>query len=252
MPWTLAVPPMTENLLAAHRLWRSLQELRAGYRVNKGAWLGNGNFRHVQSGRRVSQDRVDGLPSSKMTQPSVTYRLAPMRNDGNRLAELRGKRGFSAASLAKTIGVSRQTIYAMEAGDYVPNTAVALNLARALETSVEEIFSLPDAVPPPTQQATLMPDAYSASPGTRVQLCRVDETLIASASNPVQWCFAPSDGAIATYVPNRKVKLHVLFHAEHEYRNRVSIAGCDPAVTVLAGMCSWQELSWYIRRAIVR
>ncbi len=152
----------------------------------------------------------------------------------NRLAEFREKRGFSAAVLAKNIGVSRQTIYAMEAGDYVPNTAVALKLARALEATVEEIFRLPEAGSLPTQQAALMPDAGSSAPGTRIQLCRVDEKLIASAPPPVEWHFSPSDGSVVSYTPNNKVKLQVLFHAEHEYRHRISIAGCDPAVSVLA------------------
>ncbi len=50
----------------------------------------------------------------------------------NHLGTLRQKRGISAAQLARTVGVTRQTIYAMEAGSYVPNTAVALRLAQAL------------------------------------------------------------------------------------------------------------------------
>ncbi len=44
-----------------------------------------------------------------------------------------------------TVGVTRQTIYAMEAGSYVPNTAVALRLAQALEVKVEDLFALPQA-----------------------------------------------------------------------------------------------------------
>ena len=60
----------------------------------------------------------------------------------NRLAETRKKRGVGAAHLAGRVGVSRQTIYAIEAGTYVPNTEVALNLARELEVTVEELFSL--------------------------------------------------------------------------------------------------------------
>ena len=55
----------------------------------------------------------------------------------NNLASLRQKRGLAAAHLAEMAGVSRQTIYAMEAGSYVPNTAVALKLARVLEVRVE-------------------------------------------------------------------------------------------------------------------
>ena len=46
------------------------------------------------------------------------------------------------ADLARSVDVSRQTIYAIEAGTYVPNTEVALNLARELEVTVEELFSL--------------------------------------------------------------------------------------------------------------
>jgi len=49
----------------------------------------------------------------------------------NRLAELRTARGLSAVALATTIGVGRQTVYAIESGDYAPNTAVALKLAQA-------------------------------------------------------------------------------------------------------------------------
>ena len=59
-----------------------------------------------------------------------------------RLGELRTRRGLGAAQLADQIGVSRQTVYAIEAGTYVPNTAVSLRLARALETTVEEIFQI--------------------------------------------------------------------------------------------------------------
>jgi DNA-binding XRE family transcriptional regulator len=61
----------------------------------------------------------------------------------NELRRLRRKRGLSAADLANTVGVSRQTIYAIEAGKYLPNTAVALKLARTLSVSLEDIFSLP-------------------------------------------------------------------------------------------------------------
>jgi len=58
----------------------------------------------------------------------------------NNLLEMRQKRGLSAAELAAEVGISRQTIYAMEAGNYVPNTIVALKLARALGAKVEDLF----------------------------------------------------------------------------------------------------------------
>jgi len=68
----------------------------------------------------------------------------------NRLAQIRKSRGIGASDLARRVNVSRQTIYAMEAGSYVPNTLVALRLARVLEVSVEELFRLEDASRPPS------------------------------------------------------------------------------------------------------
>ncbi|PSR56954.1 transcriptional regulator [Adhaeribacter arboris] len=44
--------------------------------------------------------------------------------------------------LAKKIGVSRQTINAMEANKYVPSTILALKIARVFEKNVEAIFLL--------------------------------------------------------------------------------------------------------------
>ena len=56
----------------------------------------------------------------------------------SRLGEIRKGRGVSASDLARRVSVSPQTIYAIEAGSYVPNTEVALNLARELEVTVRD------------------------------------------------------------------------------------------------------------------
>jgi putative transcriptional regulator len=44
--------------------------------------------------------------------------------------------------LARRIGVSRQTINALEAGKYVPSTVLALKIAREFNKPVEAIFTL--------------------------------------------------------------------------------------------------------------
>lgn len=44
--------------------------------------------------------------------------------------------------LAEKIGVSRQTINALEAGKYVPSTVLALKLSQLFGKSVNEIFDL--------------------------------------------------------------------------------------------------------------
>ncbi len=49
---------------------------------------------------------------------------------------------ITQADLARMCDVTRQTIIAVEKGNYVPSVALALSLAKALKTSVEELFIL--------------------------------------------------------------------------------------------------------------
>ena len=58
----------------------------------------------------------------------------------NDVRELRRVQGLSQADLAAALGVSRQTINAIEAGRYTPSLPLALALARHFETRVEEMF----------------------------------------------------------------------------------------------------------------
>ena len=97
----------------------------------------------------------------------------------SRLAETRQQRGIAAAELARRAGVSRQTVYAMEAGNYVPNTAVALRLARILEVTVEELFALDAerAAPPRVVKAELVGERELFA-GSPVELCRVGNRLV--------------------------------------------------------------------------
>jgi putative molybdopterin biosynthesis protein len=155
----------------------------------------------------------------------------------NNLASLRQKRGLSAPDLAKLVGVSRQTIYAMEAGSYVPNTALALKLARALDTRVEDVFALPDELPAAdfrAEQAVLLPGSEIPTAGQPLQLCLVNKRLMASAPSPVQWYFPASDAIVTNKRANRgKTNVHV-FRSADEFQNRILIAGCDPGMSVLA------------------
>lgn len=57
----------------------------------------------------------------------------------------RAKFDFTQEELANKIGVSRQTINAMEANKYVPSTVLALKLAAVFQTTVEAIFQLDEA-----------------------------------------------------------------------------------------------------------
>ncbi|WP_067902031.1 helix-turn-helix transcriptional regulator [Nocardia vaccinii] len=63
----------------------------------------------------------------------------------NRVRELRSAGGLSQERLGAAVGVSRQTINAIEAERYTPSLPLALALARFFETSVEEMFDVDES-----------------------------------------------------------------------------------------------------------
>ena len=58
----------------------------------------------------------------------------------NRLRVLRAERGWSQADLAQRLGVSRQTVNAIENGKYDPSLPLAFGIARLFELHIEEVF----------------------------------------------------------------------------------------------------------------
>ncbi|MBQ9535692.1 MAG: helix-turn-helix transcriptional regulator [Clostridia bacterium] len=58
----------------------------------------------------------------------------------NNLRSLRTERGYSQAQLAELVGVSRQTINAIENGQFSPTARLALLLCIALEKKFEDVF----------------------------------------------------------------------------------------------------------------
>lgn len=62
----------------------------------------------------------------------------------NRLKELRAVSGWSQAHLADLLGVSRQTVNALEKGRYDPSLPLAFRLARVFSTTIEDLFTPDD------------------------------------------------------------------------------------------------------------
>jgi len=58
----------------------------------------------------------------------------------NRLRVLRAERGWSQADLASRVGVSRQTVNAIETGKYDPSLPLAFRIAAVFKTRIESIF----------------------------------------------------------------------------------------------------------------
>lgn len=61
----------------------------------------------------------------------------------NRLKVLRAERDWSQAQLAALLGVSRQTVNAVERGKYDPSLPLAFNMSRVFAQPIEAIF-VPD------------------------------------------------------------------------------------------------------------
>jgi putative transcriptional regulator len=62
----------------------------------------------------------------------------------NQLRELRTQKQWSQGELADKLGVSRQTINALETEKYDPSLPLAFKIARLFKQPIEEIFSLAD------------------------------------------------------------------------------------------------------------
>jgi putative transcriptional regulator len=62
----------------------------------------------------------------------------------NRLRVLRAERDWSQADLAERLGVSRQTVNAIETGRYDPSLPLAFGIAKVFERLIEEIFEPTD------------------------------------------------------------------------------------------------------------
>jgi len=58
----------------------------------------------------------------------------------NKIRELRKELGFRQEDLADKLGVTRQTINAIENNKYNPTLELAMKLAKFLKVSVEELF----------------------------------------------------------------------------------------------------------------
>ncbi|HSS28792.1 MAG TPA: helix-turn-helix transcriptional regulator [Usitatibacter sp.] len=61
-----------------------------------------------------------------------------MRND---LSERRAQRGWSQGDLAERLGVSRQTVNAIETGKYDPSLELAFGIAKLFKAQIEDIFA---------------------------------------------------------------------------------------------------------------
>tara|TARA_Y100001951_G_scaffold96194_1_gene94601 strand:- start:3204 stop:3401 length:198 start_codon:yes stop_codon:yes gene_type:complete len=62
----------------------------------------------------------------------------------NHVRERRTERNWSQAELGEKLGVSRQTVNAIETGRYDPSLPLAFKIARLFEARIEDLFEGPE------------------------------------------------------------------------------------------------------------
>lgn len=73
----------------------------------------------------------------------------------SRVRDARRDRRMTQSDLATAVGVSRQTIIAVEGDNYAPSVVLALKIADALDTPISELFQLEDESKPKTNPTSV-------------------------------------------------------------------------------------------------
>ena len=157
----------------------------------------------------------------------------------NRIRGRRQAMSLSQQELATRCGLTRQAINAIEAGHYIPNTLVALRIARALGCRVEELFRL--SAERPRIEAEWLGETSAVEVGrARIRLARVGDRLLA---RPLLGSdtFTAADGLTVPVEPAQRtrtaakpwVTADLLIDAQLP-EHSVVVVGCDPALALLA------------------
>ncbi len=159
----------------------------------------------------------------------------------NHLKSVRTARKLSQGALAALAGITRQAVYAIESGHYLPATGVALRLAAALDCRVEDLFAL---IPTGEElEGELVGPGVDRSGPVRVTVARVGARVVvrplAQLGETLHFAVA-ADGLI-TPARNagrpgrgpRTVRVRLL-RERRALDRTILVAGCDPAI-LLAG-----------------
>lgn len=166
-------------------------------------------------------------------------------NIDNRLRAVRLARGLSPVQLAAAAGITRQAVYAIEATQYLPTTAVALRLAGALQCRVEDLFALRSSGPTIEGLWSRADQSAGTEAGrVRVKLMQVGDRIVVRRMRPLGEllnCMIPADGMTMAapasggrkQIRSAPVRVELL-REWSSIREGIAVAGCDPAI-MLAG-----------------
>jgi len=153
----------------------------------------------------------------------------------NQVRQRRQSLGLSQQALARLCGLTRQAVHAIEVGQYVPSTAVALRLARALGCPVDELFRLPDDQA--CVEAEWLGETSAVAGRLRAGLARVGDRLLARPLTGTGAAYTAADGLTVPTMAaqaqlGRRIAIELLIDARL-LDNTVVVLGCDPAIALL-------------------
>ncbi|MCL1940205.1 MAG: helix-turn-helix domain-containing protein [Desulfovibrionaceae bacterium] len=145
------------------------------------------------------------------------------------IKEYRRRKGLSQDELAELIGVRRQAVYDMESGRYLPNTAVALRLARVLGCTVERLFA-EEAPAAEIGGVHLLNEAEAAA---RLSLAQVREKIVGVPLQGVRTMPFKLDAADGFLLADKTFDCQI---PRAQLARTLLVLGCDPALSVLSGL----------------
>jgi putative molybdopterin biosynthesis protein len=143
-----------------------------------------------------------------------------------RLKEIRNGKKMTQTQLADLVGIKRQAIYDLESGRYLPNTSVALRLARVLGCNIEDIFYETSQ----NSHPIALIDNHDAT-DPRVSVAKIRDKLFAyplSGANSIMEEMKGADGLLEP--GNNRV---TLLKSYEQVKNTALLMGCDPAFSIL-------------------
>lgn len=141
----------------------------------------------------------------------------------SRLRQRRSECGLTQAELAARAGVSRQLVASVEAGHHAPAVDAALGLARALATTVEDLFA-------PAPAGAISALGTPLRDGAAVRVGRIGDRLVAAE-------LADHGTAGAGWAtPDATIRDGALQLFAGASPRGLVIAGCDPALAVAEAM----------------
>jgi molybdate-binding protein/DNA-binding XRE family transcriptional regulator len=151
-----------------------------------------------------------------------------------KVKQFRLKKGWSQEALASKLDIRRQAVYDIESGRYLPNTGIALRLARLFGCRVEDLFvesPAPESLPVQVVNG-------GAEPSMRLALGRVRDRVVGfplQGMESVPFGLRSADGLLARDGKSARI----LTPTDH-LGTTVLLMGCDPAFEILGRHVSRQ------------